>query len=127
MDDDYEAGIRCGRGKIARKAHHKTLRNKKSVYVKSSCIKDRGAPGRWQTVKHMMGIGPLKKGSLASTGYHANDSTNKRHESLKKAVDRYGKASTIRKLNAVAVYTKRTVPSRSRRYKTDQKWVSKNL
>jgi hypothetical protein len=129
MDDSFNdtAGIRCPRGQIARKAHHKTLRSGKGVYVASKCIKDRGAPGRWQSVKHMMGIGPLKKGSLSIVGYHANDSTEKRHVALEKAVHHYGKSSTVKKLNAVAIYTKRTTPSRSRTYRRDRNWVSKKF
>jgi hypothetical protein len=127
MDDDYSAGIRCKRGQISRKAHYRTLKRGKHLYVKSKCIKDRGAPGRWQSVKHSIGIGPLKTGSLAVVGYHGNDSTTQRHEALTKAVKRYGKQTTMRKLRAVATYTKRTAPTRSRTYRKDTKWIGKTM
>lgn len=114
----------CPKGMIRRKGF--TQRRKgKSIRVKSSCIKDRGAVGRWQTVKRMLGIGPLKKGHLKGVGYDATTKASTRHAAIDKAVEKYGKLSTLRKLNAIATYTKRTVPSRSKTYRTDMHYIQK--
>lgn len=130
MDADYQGPIMvekaggaksCPPGKIRRIGY--TRKNK--VRVKSACIKDRGAPGRWQTVKGILGIGKLKRGVLRSLGYDHSDSAATRHAALDKAVRRYGRNSTVRKLNAISTYTKRTIPSASRIYKTDMHYVQK--
>lgn len=70
-------------------------------------------------------IGPLRKGKLTSLGYSATAKAKTRRVAIDKAVKRYGKLSTLRKLNAVAVYTKRTSPIRSKTYKADVKYVQK--
>jgi hypothetical protein len=114
-------GKKCPTGKIMRKGYT----TRRGVRVKRSCIKDRGAVGRWQTVKAMIGIGPLKKGHLKNLGYDATAPAESRQQALKKAVKRYGRASTIRKLNAIATYTKRTAPTRSKTYKRDMHFVQK--
>ena len=129
MDDDYQASITrgnggslaCPSGKIRRMGY--TKRN--GSRVKSACIKDRGAKGRWQTVRRMMGIGPLSRGDLISLGYSHTKSTDARHEAIDKAVQKYGRNKTIRKLNAIATYSKRTAPSRSLVYKRDMHYVQK--
>ena len=129
MDSDYKAPIfrneggsaSCPAGKIRRIGYT----TKRRVRVKSACIKDRGAPGRWRTLKGMLGIGTLRKGDLKSLGYDHVASASTRHSALDKAVRRYGRNSTVRKLNAIATYTKRTIPSRSRVYKTDMHYVQK--
>ena len=71
-------------------------------------------------------IGPLKTGELTSKGYSTTGSVRRRHAALKKAVRSYGRLSTLRKLNAVAVLTKRTAPKSSRKFKADRNWVKKN-
>lgn len=115
MDDDYGA---AGKGRILRHASRR---------ARASYIRDRGAKGRWQTVHRMLGIGPLKKGDLTAFGYSHTKPTAERHEALSKAVSTYGRASTIRKLNAIAVYSKRTAPSRSKTYRTDMHYVQKKF
>jgi hypothetical protein len=77
-----------------------------------------GAPG-----KGMNRIGTLKKGLLSKYGYKANASIAERHGALTKAVSAYGALSVLRKLNAVAVYTRRTAPAVSAIFKSDMKWV----
>jgi hypothetical protein len=115
---------RCPSGTIRRRAY--TAKRRGTTYkVKSKCIKDRGAKGRWQTVKRMMGIGPLRKGDLTMFGYDHTKPASERHEALEKAVAKYGKVSTLRKVNAIATYTKRTAPSRSLVYKTDVHYLQK--
>ena len=70
-------------------------------------------------------IGPLKKGELVSKGYKTTNKASTRRRALAKAVRSYGKLSTLRKLNAVAVLTKRRSPARSSTFKKDRNWVKK--
>jgi hypothetical protein len=133
MDAEYsapylESQSKGGRTKITRKAYmrRKPGAKTKTVKVPATRIRDVGALGRWQSVTGMKGIGPLKKGELKAVGYDATASAPARHAALDKAVKKYGRLSTLRKLNAIAVYTKRTVPSRSRTYKTDRNYVKKS-
>lgn len=70
-------------------------------------------------------IGPLKSGLLKKVGYSVTARTSRRHAAVKRAVKKYGRASTIRKLNAVAVYTRRTSPAKSRTFKSDMKFAQK--
>ena len=125
MDDDYMSGgtPACPAGKIRRSGYT----TQRGTTVKSKCIKDRGAKGRWQTVRRMLGIGTLKKGDLTAFGYSHTKTADERHESLDKAVQKYGRASTIRKLNAIATYSKRTAPSRAKTYRTDMHYVQKKF
>jgi hypothetical protein len=109
-------GAACPPGQILRRASRRS---------KATCVKDIGARGRWQTVRRSIGIGPLKKGELTSLGYSHTLPAAQRHEAIDKAVSKYGRNSTIRKLNAIATYTKRTAPSRSKTYKTDLHYVQK--
>ena len=119
-----EGGVACPPGMIRRRGYT-AKRKGTSFRVRSKCIKDRGAKGRWQTVKRMPGIGPLREGPLKAVGYDHTKSASQRHAALEKAVAKYGKASTLRKVNAIATYTKRTAPSRSRTYKTDVHYLQK--
>ena len=130
MDDDYMApkdqqgGLpSCPAGKI-RRVGYTSKRGRKTLRVKSTCIKDVGAKGRWRTVTRSLGIGSLRKGDLKAFGYDPTASSETRHAALKKAIARFGKLSTGRKLNAIATYTKRTVPSRSKTYRRDRNWVN---
>ena len=109
----------------------KTIRRRayttrRGVYVKSRRIKDRGAPGKWAS-QHGPGIGPLKEGELSSKGYSVTSSPLSRHRSLKKVVRSLGALSTFRKLNAIATYTKRTSPKKSRQFLSDRNWVKKTF
>jgi hypothetical protein len=114
----------CPTGTFRRRAFTQK-RDGKTIKVRSSCIQDRGSKGRWQTIKRALGIGELKKGDLKEVGYDHTDDAATRHAAIDKAVKKYGRLSTLRKLNAVAVYTKNTVPSRSKTYKTDVHYVQK--
>lgn len=70
-------------------------------------------------------IGPLKKGLMKKVGYSVSAKASTRRRAVDKAVKRYGKLSTLRKLNAVAVYTRRTSPVKSRKFKSDVKYIQK--
>ena len=71
------------------------------------------------------GIGPLRKGELTKFGYEnvVKLSETERHAALTKAVEAYGSLGVWRKLNAVAVYTRRTSPASSKVFKADMDWI----
>lgn len=106
---------------ITRKAHTRFIRGMR-IRVPSRKIKDRGAPGKWR-VKHGPGIGELEAGKLH--GYATSEPTEERRKILKKDVKRDGPLKTMRRLNAIAVYMKRTVPYKSKTAKADRNWVKK--
>ena len=122
-----------GRRSIRRSAYSRRSYTRRSgVKVRGSrvharMIPDVGAPGKWRA-EHMgaPGIGPLKKGDLSSVGYSVTAKTSTRRKAVDRAVKKYGKTGTIRKLNAVAVYTRRTSPTKSKVFKADMKYVQKN-
>jgi hypothetical protein len=70
-------------------------------------------------------IGPLKKGKLTSVGYSVTAKASTRRRAVDRAVAKYGKLSTLRKLNAVRVYTRRTSPKKSKTFKSDVRYVQK--
>jgi hypothetical protein len=103
-----------------RKAYRrKTGKTVRGSRVKASHIRDVGAPGK----RRAPGIGKLKPGLMKAVGYDVSAPTSRRHAAVDKAVKKYGRNSTIRKLNAVAVYTRRTSPAKSRTFKSDMKYV----
>jgi hypothetical protein len=65
------------------------------------------------------------EGDLSKLGYSLGKSARSRHASLKKAVKRYGRLSTSRKLNALAVFNKRRHPQTARKARADRKFVMK--
>jgi hypothetical protein len=126
----FKGGKTCPQGQILREGYIATrkkktimgrLLNRGTTYrVKPTCIKNKGNPGKGPAV-----IGPLKQGDLKAVGYSYTDSADKRHAALAKAVGLYGRLSTLRKLNAVAVLNKTVFPTRANTYRTDRNWISK--
>jgi hypothetical protein len=126
----YSGGTTCPPGKIRREGYIATRRKKSFIgrllkrgtryQVNATCVSDRGASGKGPVL-----IGPLKQGDLTSKGYRAQESASQRHVALAKAVGAYGRLSTLRKLNAIAVLNKTTSPSRAKTFKTDRNWVKK--
>lgn len=104
----------------------KTGTRVKGSRVSARLIADVGAPGKWR-YEHMgaPGIGKLKRGLMEAVGYNVGARATTRHAAIDKAVQKYGKLSTLRKLNAVAVYTRRTSPAKSRTFKSDVRYVQK--
>lgn len=82
-----------------------------------------GSGKRKKTRKNI--IGPLKKGELTSLGYSSSKKAKTRRQALSKAVDRYGPLTTLRKVNAIRVLTKRRAPKTSKTYKADVKYLRK--
>lgn len=110
-----------GGRRITRKAHWKYIRGMK-IRVPAHKVKDMGAPGKWR-VKHGPGIGELESGKLH--GYATSEPTATRRNILKKDVKKDGALKTMRRLNAIATYMKRTVPYKSKTAKADSNWVKK--
>ena len=93
---------------------------KSSVYVKPSCVKDRGLPG---TLGPGQGFGPLRRGELKKHGYVFEEPEHVRHEALNKAIKEFGPLGVFHKLDAIAKLSKRTSPRASKVFKDDLKWL----
>jgi hypothetical protein len=116
----------CPKGKLMRKSYsrksyfRKDGSRVKSSIVKASCIKDVGSKGKGKKI-----IKILRKGSLRKHGYAMKSPVQKRHDALRKAVKEYGKSSTIKKLNVISLYNKRSHPKTSLKAKKDMEFVRK--
>lgn len=114
----------CPKGKILRKSYKRSRYTRKSgsrvsaSSVKSSCIKDRGSRGKGKKI-----FKSLKVGALSQYGYKVASPKKSRRSSLRKAVKSYGKSSTIKKLNVIGVYNKRTNPGIVNKIKQDMEYV----
>lgn len=96
---------------------------KEGVYVKPSCVKDRGLPGKIAPGK---GFGILRKGELKKHGYVFQKSEKERHHALKKAINEFGALGVFRKLDAVSKLSKRAAPDASRIFKADREWIRRH-
>ena len=117
-------GRSCPKGKVLRKSYSRKSYSRKSgsrvkgSRVKASCIKDVGSRGKGKKV-----FKNLRVGSLTKHGYTVSGSRDSRRISLRKAVKEYGTSSTIKKLNVISVYNKRSHPKTSRKAKEDMEFV----
>ena len=91
-----------------------------SVYVKPSCVKDRGLPGKLAPGD---GFGPLRKGELKKHGYVYNEPLHVREAALRKAIVEFGALGVFRKLDVIAKLSKHTVPEAAKVFKADREWV----
>jgi len=105
----------CPRGTIRRKAY--TRKNGKRV--KSSCVKDRGLPGKGRK------LFTLKKGELSKYGYRLSNTRPSRQAALVKAAKHIERNTLIRKLNVLAILHKNTNTFFSRRAREDMNFVRK--
>lgn len=114
----------CPPGYIKRAAFVRRTKSGKRSHVPEQCIPDVGLPGKGYAGPGP-GIGPLRKGELSKYGYTNIASLNivSRRAALEKAIDEFGSLGVWRKLNAVAVYTRRTSPSVSQIIQSDMDWV----
>lgn len=92
--------------------------------VKATPIKDVGAAGKGPQL-----IGPLKHGMLTKFHYHPVEATPARQKALTNAIKKGGEnaLAVMRRLLAVSTYTKRTLPTASKRYRQDFEWVRKTF
>lgn len=91
---------------------------KGGVHVRGATfkIKDRGSRGRGNKV-----IPDLKKGSL---GVSFDQSPNVRHSKEAKLAARIGEKKVLGKLQAVAVFNKRTNQKVAAKARSDRKWIA---
>ena len=111
------------KGYTVKRANGKAYRihpARSSVYVKPSCIKDRGLAGKLAPGE---GFGYLHKGELKRHGYVYDVDRQERHTALKRAVKEFGPLSVYRKLDVVAKLSKRTVPDAAHVFKADREWI----
>jgi hypothetical protein len=108
-----------------RRKGYMARRRGKTIRVRPGQIRDVGFPGKGVLGTGKPGIGKLREGDLSSLGYSVTAKPSARHRAVDRAVAKYGKGSTLRKLNAVAVYTRRTSPKKSRTFKSDVRYVQK--
>ena len=111
----------CRRGTIRRTGYARTLKSGRRIAVPAACIQDRGAPGKG--FAGGPGIGSLREGLLRKHGYDWHATEGRRHLALAHAVRSYGALSVWRKLNAIYVYMRRTVPAASRVFEVDRDWI----
>lgn len=99
-------GSKCPPGKILRKGYSRKGYSRKSgsyvsrVTVGSTCVPDKGAPGKTPKSKRILAR-PQSKHMLRSLGYsvHASDAT--RHSALHKASKAENPLSVLRHLNLI--------------------------
>jgi transposase-like protein len=105
--------------------HYHIKPAKKSVYVKPSCVKDKGDP-RIKAPGPGKGIGLLRKGELKKHGYVYLKHTEERHNALRKAIKEFGVLGVYHKLDAIAKLSKHSVPAASRIFKEDREWLQRH-
>jgi len=124
----------CPIGTISRKGYNRKSYTKKSgkmvkaTYVKRGCTKNMGMPGKTPAKKRVIKI-PKDAKHLSNYGYKTSAKKGERLSALKKAVKKYGYASVIHKLSALRTLTKKSQPSKSKKYNSDikglQEWKMK--
>jgi hypothetical protein len=91
-----------------------------TVYVKPSCVKDRGLPGKLGPGE---GFGPIRKGELKKHGYIYDESIEKRRDAIKDAIKEFGALGVFHKLDAIAKLSRRTVPEAAEVFRKDRDWL----
>ncbi len=114
---------KCSRGKIRRKAYTR----KDGTYVKSTCVPDKGKPGKTPARKKVLPV-PVK-GNLTKFGYFdvKNTTAKVRRAALLKAVKAAGYATIVRRVNLVANYNKLSDPKVHRIMRSDMAWMHNKL
>jgi hypothetical protein len=112
----------CKKGFHPRKRHtrkaytRKTRAHVAAVKVRpTQCVRGYTGPGK--------GIGTLKKGALSRYGYGTSKSARSRHIALNAAAKHDGPLTVYRRLNALAVYTKRTSPTTAKVALADRAYI----
>jgi len=113
------------KGYTVKRARGKTYHiypERKSVFVKPTCVKDKGDP----SVKPPgpgKGIGFLRKGELKKHGYVFLKHREQRHLALRSAIREFGSLGVYHKLDAIVKLSKYSNPNASRIFKEDREWV----
>ena len=108
----------CPKGKIMRKGYHR----EDGTYVKQSCIKDRGAPGKGNKLFDV-----THPGILTSMGYSTFKPVTARHVAIERAVKKDGYAEIFRALNNLRVWNKRINPALADKATNDINYLRNNL
>lgn len=122
---------RCPKGQIIRKGYWRKGYTKsngtyvKRVYIKPSCVPDKGKPGKTPASKKV--LPKPRKNALGKYGYTLSKLAGDRRVALRKAVDTESYATIIRRINLIANYTKNSDPKSHRKYRLDIAWIQKNL
>jgi hypothetical protein len=70
-------------------------------------------------------LDPEMSGSLGYFGYRMRDSTPVRRAALAKAMEFWGSAYVIRKLNVLYIYNKAKYPEHADIFKADRDWIGR--
>lgn len=92
----------CPKGEIRRDAYSRTSASGKRTRVASTCIKDRGEPGKGPRTLPKLGDDV----HLSKYGYRVDKPQEKRRESLKRAARKHGTLPVLRRTNLIANYSK---------------------
>lgn len=111
---------RCPPGQIQRVAYQK----QSGTRVPAACITDRGLPGKTPASQR---IPVSREDDLGRFGYQGirKMAAPQRHEALVKAAEAYGALAVYRKLNALMVLNRNTVPTVSDIFRRDRDWLGK--
>ena len=99
---------------------YRIIPERASVYVKPSCVKDRGLQGKTAPGE---GFGALRKGELKKYGYIYTETKAIREIALRKAVAEFGALGVFRKLDVIAKLSKHTIPEAAKIFKADREWI----
>lgn len=96
---------KCPSKKITRRSHTRTLsKSGKKVYVKRTCVPDKGKPGK--TLKRNRVLPKVnRKISLRRFGYSLKKTDKTRHASLVKASNELNPLKVLGRLNLIRNYT----------------------
>ena len=113
---------RCSRGEIRRKGYNFKRSNGTRVRVSSSCIKDRGAPGKGP---RLIVIPKESRGLLEKYGYNLSESFEERIKALKKAMREEKPLTVLRRVNAIRTLQKSN-RTNYRKLDRDMKWIQEH-
>lgn len=108
-----ELGRHCGKGKIRRSGYTR----KDGTYIKSACVSDKGAPGKTPSAKRVLPV--PTPGDLGV--WTKRMPISRRHEELKKTVERRGCRKVIGSLTLLRNLS--SDPGTKRTAKADARWV----
>ena len=118
----YKSG--CPYGYIRRKSYTAVRKSGKKYYVASKCIKEKGRKGvsRGGSRKYKV-IKSVKQGALMKYDYSMELPKTMRRKALKKAVEKEGSGTIIKRLNAIYVWNKTANPEIAKKAKEDENYV----
>lgn len=136
-ENRYRTGA-CSKGYVLKEGYDRKEYFKKDgtfinrVHVGSTCIKNRGKPGKLLNKYKTITIN--EKNSFKPFGYTTKDNNNKRHESLLNAIKKLSYATVIHKLSTLRTFKKNSDieldKNLYKKYDTDikklQKWRKEN-